>query len=276
MRKFTDNDKTYGPLTIGKTDWGAYRVVYSSGYDDDYPNERHNTLTVHLGKYFIGRLKLPYILRPFKKKTKYTFNPDTYFNRKGKDWYYSIYNREYGFSLSDGHLMVYYGPQTTSSNFSYSFSYLVPWLNYRLTKHHLLDDKGLVFWENLRLEDNNSYNYELLDKISICPKHTFMLEDYDGTEVLCKVYSDYKEFKLGTGNFKWVSKLTKPLKVRTLHMEFDKGIGRRKETWKGGCLSTSVIIHDCETKEDAFVRYCIDNNLTISEVLDPTVDLREV
>src|SRR3546814_14519349 len=49
----------------------------------------------------------------------------------GRDWYWDISRREYGFTLSDGHLSVPLGRQTMDSSTEQRWGCFLPWTQWR-------------------------------------------------------------------------------------------------------------------------------------------------
>lgn len=261
--RLTDDDKNYGPLTIGKSNWNAWRLVYTAYQNEDYDNKVVNTITLHLGKFFIARLKLPPIVKPYQLKVYATSWDAATIEQMGRNYYYEYFNKEYGISYSDNFLQVFYGTQRNGSYHDQvperTLSWFLPWNEYRMTRHELYDANNVLFWKDERLDNkkiDKSVIFNHYQAKSNCSSIDFLIEDYDGEQVVLKTYLEIREWKRGDGWFKWMSLFRKGIVKRSLELEFSQGVGRGKEDWKGGMIGHSVELLDGETRLDAIKRYC--------------------
>lgn len=263
LNRLTDNDKNYGPLTIGKSVWNAWRLVYTAYQNEDYDNKVVNTLTLHLGKFFIARLKLPSFIKPYQLKVYATSWDAATIERMGRNYYYEHFKKEYGISYNDNFLQVFYGTQRDGSYHDQvpekQSSWFLPWNEYRMVRHELYDANHALFWQDECLLDktiDKSLIFDHYEAKSKCSSIDFLIEDYDGEQVVLKTYLEIREWKRGGGLFKWVSWFRKGIFKRSLELEFSQGVGRGKENWKGGMIGHSVELLDGESRLDAIKRYC--------------------
>ena len=69
-----------------------------------------------------------------------------------------------------------------------------------------------------------------------------------------------REWRFGTGYFKWMS-LFRPAKIsRSLKLDFSDEVGPEKGSWKGGTVGHSIDMLPGELHEEAFRRYCSEDH----------------
>lgn len=176
----------------------------------------------------------------------------------GRYGYTETFERAYGFTYSDRALHVYYGKQTMEWPGSKSKCYFLPWLEWRHVRHSLLNLDGSLwaeathqkFGSHARLQDTQ-------------PSVSFQFADYDGEVITAKCRIEEREWRAGTGWFKWLSLFRKPKVSRSLDLAFSSEVGRRKGSWKGGTVGHSTEIAPGEAPITAFARYCAEHELTI-------------
>src|SRR4051794_27287548 len=103
--RWGDNDRYLGPFTWSHSkDYPHWAVVLKSRGEEESGtcslriSLRNTTLII----------ALPDIVRPWREKVYPKWDAETV-KRLGRDWYWNVDPREYGFSLNDGHLSIYYG-----------------------------------------------------------------------------------------------------------------------------------------------------------------------
>lgn len=254
MSRLTDHDRDYGPLTIGRSDWNAIRIAYSSGDNE----ETYNSLTVHLGKWFIARLKLPRIIRPFKEKVMVPSWDAATVTRMGRDFYYNYFCREYGFCSVEQTTIVHYGVNNKTGGSdvaSQSRFFNHPWSQTEVVVHELYDANDKLHWEAKPNSKETHYkkSYEAGNDIS---KISYLVEDYDGFQVIAETYRSLMIWETGVGWCKFVRLFTKPFIKNCLEIQFTQEVGPSKGSWKGGLIGTSIAIEKGETRDEAFLRYC--------------------
>lgn len=65
-----------------------------------------------------------------------------------------------------------------------------------------------------------------------------------------------REWKFGTGWFRWLSWFRKPKVSRSLDIRFSEEVGKDKGSWKGGKVGHGIDMLPGELHEAAFRRYC--------------------
>jgi len=253
MTRLTDNDRRFGPLTWGLSGWRPWRVVFSTGGgDEDHPR---NHLTVY-GFGHVARLDLPTRLKPWRQ---WVHTGHYKWAKSPSDGYWDVHSREYGFSLNDGHLSVYLGAQTGDSTTTQMWSSFLPWTQWRHIRRSFFDAKGAHYWTEwdrpraFALRDDWRAQQEMA---KACPAVVFDFDDFDGQRIQATTRIEEREWRLGTGWFRWLSLFRKPRVRRSLDLDFSCQVGTEKGSWKGGILGTGIEMLPGELHEEAFRRYC--------------------
>jgi hypothetical protein len=256
VSRLTNDDRHFGPITYGRTSWNPIRLVWSSGGDGDC-DKTENSLTAY-GFGWVCRLRLPNVLQPYRiKHMAKTWDAATV-ARLGRDWYYETFPREYGFSLSDGFLQLFLGPQTHDSISTKDWCIHLPWTQWRYVRKSLYDPDGTHFWtewSRQRAKGIDGYA-EQRDAKGRVPKVKFTFLDFDRELITVTAHIEEMEWRYGD---KWCSFLSlfRPARVRRyLSLEFDKEVGPEKGSWKGGTLGHSIEMLPGESCESAVRRYC--------------------
>ncbi|MCE4223366.1 hypothetical protein HCU64_06350 [Methylobacterium sp. C25] len=285
--RWSDNDRYLGPFTYAR-DGRGYRplaVVLSSRGDDD-EESGHCTLRISgFGHTLIAIV--PPVVRPWRRwvdlSKRQFYRADGKPEPKRPDaGYWDVHARRYGFSLDgagdmggSAFLQVFLGPQTHDSSTTRSWSKFLPWTEWRHVRRSLYDLEGRHFWSegeyqpsrkasrDERLDGSRRRMDAARDAEAACPSFTFAFADFDGEHLTARTHIEEREWRLGTGCFRWLSLFRKPLIIRRLDITFSGETGRRKGSWKGGTLATNgPIMEPGETHEATFRRYCTENRMT--------------
>lgn len=248
MSRLTSNDRKFWFITYAKSSWNPIRLVWSSGGGDD--EEIGNTLTGYAFGW-VARAPVPNVVRPFKiKHSAKTWGAETV-ARMGRDWYYEVFPREYGFSLNDGFLQLFLGAQTHDSVTTQLWCAHLPWTQWRFVRRSWYGIDGKHFWTE------GSEKWEERQRMrEAVPKVAFEFSDYDGKTIIATTSIEEFEWKFGEGWFKWLSVFRKPKIRRSLNLEFSEEVGPEKGSWKGGTVGHSIAMLPDELHESAFRRYC--------------------
>lgn len=254
MARLTDNDRHLGRfITYARSGWNPLRLVYSSGGGTD--GDPFNHVTAYAFGWVV-RVKMPRLLRPWRQWVatghyEWARSPDA--------GYWDEEPREYGFSLHEGFLQVFLGAQTHDSTTTQSWSAHLPWTQWRFHRFSLYDIDGTEFWTQFdkpaKLGQPRDF-YVQQEKTEKVDKAVFLVDDYDGERLTVTTHIEEREWKFGTGWFKWLSLFRKPMVRRSLSINFDKECGPEKGSWKGGLMGTSIEMLPGELHEAAFRRYC--------------------
>lgn len=254
-RRYSGNDKHFWPFTFSidkDSGWSPWGVMLDSGSNHD---EEHTGchLSFYLGKYTL-HIELPALIRDFRiKHLAVSWDAET-IARLGRNYYYESFPREYGFRLTNkfSDLHLHYGPQTHSSDTSKSKVIFLPWMNWRFIRTSYY---GLNL-EHIRTIPDRTPYHEYSGFVDSLPTRNFRFLDFDGQELIASTKIEEREWRLGTGCFRWLSWFAKPKIHRSLNILFSDECGPEKGSWKGGTLGTGIDMLPGESHESAFKRYC--------------------
>lgn len=250
-RNWSDNQKqwwiflwSYDPKSI------QYGVVLDSG-EPEYPGchirfkIRHWTFLIELPSWVLRPVRLPIY--------------------EGSDTY-DFYPVEYGVTTFERSIHVSYGPITNDSSTSKTNVWFIPWRNWRFVRHTLYTPDHKHYITKFEVNRRTGYRmdwsaYEAL--LEGIPKVEFIFNDgYDGEEITASCYIEEREWRLGVRYMKFLSWFVKPKIRRSLDLSFDKEVGERKGSWKGGTVGTSCSIEPNEHPQIAFKRWCVEKGHT--------------
>lgn len=251
--RWGDNDRYFGPFTWSySSEYPHWAVVLKSCGDEDTDNKGCSLRISTRAATFI--IALPGIIRPWREKVYPKWDAETV-QRLGRDWYWNVDPRQYGFSLSDGHLSVYYGRTggaCMDSSIQQQWGCFLPWTQWRHVRHSLYDLAGGHFWTEPKGGGFEAYRAAKDE----CPIAKFAFEDFDGAHLVATTRIEEREWHFGTGWFKWLAWFCRPKIRRSLDIEFSDETGPEKGSWKGGTLGTGIDMLPGELHEAAFRRYC--------------------
>jgi hypothetical protein len=198
--------------------------------------------------------ELPQIIKPWRK----------WVDLSGKEWaryggYWDEHPREYGFTLSDGHLSVKFGAQTMDSSTTQDWGCFLPWTQWRHIRHSLYGLEGEHFWTEPKAGAAGKLGagWEAYRAAKdACPIVKFSFRDFDDQELIATTRIEEREWRFGTGWFKWLSLFRRPKIRRSLDLEFSGETGPEKGSWKGGTVGTGIDMFPGELHGSAFRRYC--------------------
>ena len=261
-RRWGDNDHYFGPFTFAfRERWRHFAVVLASG-GDEYPG-CYLRISAFGNTMIAG---LPRILKPHVSWVDLSNQEWAKPGPDGRKVYTQTDSREYGFILSDGHLSVKLGRQTHDSSTTQDWGCFLPWTQWRhvrrsfygLSGEHVatLPDSG----KSYRLDPGRWERERAIADAT--PTIAFEFDDFDGERIIATTKIEEREWRLGTGWFKWLSLFRRPKIGRSLDISFSKETGRRKGSWKGGTIGHSIEMLPNELHEAAFRRYCSKREMT--------------
>lgn len=255
-RRYSGNDRHFGPFTLSKHTNEGYQplgVMLDSGGREDRGDDGCNLKLHAIGYTLI--CELPQIIQPFRIKHIAESWDAATVERMGRNWYYETFQKEFGFTVSDGSLHVHYGPQTWDSRTTKSKVYFLPWKQWRHVRFSLYGSSGEHFWTQFERDRKSGFR-EQLDAENAAPKVRFAILDNDGQEIEATTHIEEREWRFGEGWFKWLSLFRRAKIRRSLSIAFSAEVGPEKGSWKGGLMGTSIEMLPGELHEDAFRRYC--------------------
>jgi hypothetical protein len=251
--RWSDNDRNFGPFTFswsGSKGYRPFAVVlksWGSGDNDACPASLRLSLV-----WFTFIIWLPPVLWPQRKKVyPASWDAETV-TRLGRDWYWDVETREYGFSYADGFLQINYGICPCDSSRDQTWSKHLPWTQWSHVRHSLYGLQGEHFWTEPKGAKWEAYR----EAKDACPHMKFAFEDHDGEQLVATTLIEEREWHFGTGWFKWLSWFCRPKIRRSLDLEFSGETGPEKGSWKGGTMGTGIDMLPDDLHEAAFRRYC--------------------
>lgn len=254
--RWSDDDRYFGPFTYARN--RRYRplaIVLGSGDGDDYPGCRLRISG--FGHTLI--IALPPIIKPWQRWVD-TSRHEWASERGG---YWDTGAREYGFTISNGHLSVGLGRVTNDSSTEQRWGCFLPWTQWRHVRHSLYDVDGEHYFDEpqgaWRLGGDWADIRAIVDG---CPSVTFAFDDFDGERITASTRIEEREWRFGTGWFKWLSLFRRRKIKRSLDISFAKETGPHKGSWKGGTTGHAIDMLPGEMHEAAFRRYCAEHQMT--------------
>jgi len=251
-RRWSDQNWHLWPFTLSYSEYKFAGMTLSSGAREGGKGDCY--ISVYAFGWWLA-CELPRIIPHYRERHVVQHGREDFIARMGRDWYDELFSREYGFSFSgEGSLHVYYGPQTHSSDTTKSRCIFLPWLSWRFIRHSHYDLKGNHFHtESERYRNSWEASFAIKDA---CPVVRFGIEDFDGQHIVATTRIEEREWRFGTGWFRWLSWFRAPNIRRTLNIEFSSETGKEKGSWKGGTMGTGIEMLPGELHEAAFKRYC--------------------
>lgn len=251
MIRWSDKDTAFGPFTLSRRDY--HRIGFVIKSEDDENSPAYGRL--HLGTTTILWPMPGWLIKPYREKVAARYWDAGTIERLGRDWYWDVNEREYGFAFIEGALHVSFGRQTQDSRTDCSRCFFLPWKEWRHVRHSFYDMDGDLF---CHVSANCK---EREQQETACPVLRFRFADFDGEEIVATTRIEEREWMLGTGWFKWLSLIRKPRIKRFLDLSFSSEVGKRKGAWKGGTIGHSIEMLSGELHEAAFCRYCRQEGL---------------
>lgn len=244
--------------------WNWYAGITSAG-DDDYNRSNCYLRFTGFGRSLL--ITVPHVIKPHCRRVQPAGWDDATVKRLGRDYYDVLTPREYSVGLFDGsHLSIYYGIHSNDSRTEQQWGYFLPWTQWRHVRHDLYDLEGKLFCEmpeRHRMMDVWAWRKALENA---CPTAVFEFNDFDGELIRATCRIEEREWRAGTGWFKWLSLFRKHRVSRSLDIAFSSEVGgdrpERKGSWKGGTMGHSIEMLPGELHEAAFQRYCAEHNMT--------------
>lgn len=266
--RWGDNDHYFGPFTWHPGDYIRYGVILQSQGE-----ESPSYLRLHFWRWTLCITTPNWLCRPHKEKRYPQWDEDTV-KRLGRNWYWEIYQRAYGFQLSKSgdvgnsdFLQLYYGRAGGSmmdSSIEQRWSCFLPWTQWRHVRRSFYGLQGEIVATAPRtvsyaLDGGKTYEAERQME-DATPTASFAIKDHDGEELTATTRIEEREWWAGVGYFKWLAWFRKSKIHRSLDIRFSGETGPEKGSWKGGTIGTSIEMLPGELHEAAFRRYCEEDH----------------
>jgi hypothetical protein len=266
MRRWSDNDHIWGPFLFAYS--RTYRPIaieLQSADDEDWGDgQRSSSLRFSaFGCTLI--ITLPAIVKPHMEKVYPTSWDQETVHRLGRNWYWNIDRRSFGFSYSDGFLQVFRGRRTHDSSTDRSWGCFLPWTQWRHVRHSMYDTFGHHFWTRDAaragqvdvLGSARAWSDDWQAAKAAVPKQHFRVRDlHDGEELTATCFIEEREWRFGEGYFKWLSWFRRRKIERTIDIAYSTEVGKRKGSWKGGTIGCGAKMERYDTILSAFLRHC--------------------
>lgn len=261
QRRYSGNDRHFGPFTLSRhndQNWRPLGIMLDSGGDHEYSRNKGCNLKLH-GFGYTLIVELPRLLKDHvTRHTAESWDAATV-ERMGRNWYEEVFPCEYGFTISDDTVHLHFGPQTHDSTTTKNKVLWIPWKNWRFIRHSWYGPTGEhieTLWETSdRTVRAAQWEWRREFEATLA-KTRFQIEEYDGTRIFVDTHIEEREWRLGTGMFRWLSWFVRPKVRRVLDIRFNKEVGPGKGSWKGGLIGTSIDMLPGELHEAAMRRYC--------------------
>lgn len=257
MSRMTNNDKNWGPFTLGR--WTkTFCIEFSTGDKEDGPMQNQ---LIFIGFGWGLRIKLPNLIQCARKRVQAGWDAATV-KRLGRDYYFNTWDRRFGVTLSDmgngyDFLQLKYGRETHDSSTTKSWCKHLPWMQWDHVRHSIYTPDGTHFYTEPYWKDRRKakakHTFEVKEE---CPACHFGFEDYDGEMIVATCHIEEREWRKGSGWFRWLKYFNKPKIHRVLDLQFSAEVGTEKGSWKGGTIGHSCEMVAGDTPETAFRRYC--------------------
>lgn len=259
--RWSDNDRNFGPFTYSR-DRKGYRplaLILRSG-NDEYPGASLRFSA--FGHTLISSVPR-WVVKPHVERVTARYWDAEMIEHVGRDWYEEIEPREYGFTCSDGYLSVAFGRVTHDSSTEQRWGCFLPWTQWRHVRRSLYGLDGEHFWTEPARPKDRLPDWDANKAAEdACPVVAVEFLDFDGEPLTARLRIEEREWRFGTGKFKWLSVFRRPKIQRSLSIEFSGETGSRKGSWKGGTIGTSITMVPGELHDAAFRRYCGENRMT--------------
>ncbi len=250
-RRWSDDNKHFWPFTFSRDCYSKFGFMLDSGASDGGPGDCH--IRIYLFRWTII-CELPRIVRDYVERRQAVGWSREDIARIGRDWYENRHPREYGLYYADKNIFVHFGAQTHDSSTDQNKVISIPWLDQRFIRRSFYNLRGEHFSTE---RESERAAWEATNAVkTACPKALFEFEDFDGQKIVATTHIEEREWRHGTGWFKWLSLFRRPLISRTLELEFSAEVGPEKGSWKGGTVGHSIEMLPGELHEAAFKRYC--------------------
>lgn len=154
---------------------------------------------------------------------------------------------KWGIAIHSSHFWLYKGGKGNMNGGSKWWAWELPFFSKIHVKHLVDTTDGMV--DEKELEGKNPYVY-YADNPRVNKYHYLYTDSYDGQKIDCEYWQEYREWRP-----KWLT-WTKLFATKRdyIEIEFKKEVGKKKGSWKGGCVGCSYNMLPWETPLDTIQR----------------------
>jgi hypothetical protein len=258
--RWSDDDRNWGPFTWAYSPTYAHVAMVLKADVHEDGDCGTASLRITLGRYTLI-VSLPQIIKPHLRRVYPEWDQATV-ARLGRNYYDLASERAYGASYSEGFLQVYRGLRTHDSSTDRTWGYFLPWTQWRQVAHRIYNADGSLVADVVPAEAKLGSRWHEVwrDIKDRATKAHFAIIDFDGERIEVETYAEEREWRLGTGWFRWLGYIAPVKRRRSLDMSFKKEVGPEKGSWKGGMMGTGIEMLPGETHEQAFRRFCYEEH----------------
>lgn len=223
----------------------------------DNNSQKFNTINIGFWKHTII-IRVPEFIKPKLKYVDTTYL--THLANKTTGYYESI-GKNYGFAFYNDSLHIHYGIQpgvwggADKENSNHTKVFFNGWADTRRIRYEFFNPDWTHF-AHAPDKINGALDFDAIRKCEAdVPKVLIRFNDFDGEEITATCHLYEMEWEYGKGLFKWVKYFRKNIVVRRVELSFDKEVGEKKGSWKGGTLGHSCDVNPGEGLFAAFSRY---------------------
>lgn len=267
LGRLGENDKHWGNWTVSKSskrldgkkpEFFIYANIESNTREsgvEELPlgQVTRTSITFHWSAFGSIRYVLPWVLvKPRLTKVVPKSWTEKDIERLGRNWYYNVSERRYGFNMTRTGIQISLG-STPFSNMGKTYLFDYPW-----TIDH---------YETI------SYNADTGMPSLFIPKFTsvrgtvtcanYLIQDYDGEYLVVSCFKQEARYYRCKGILKPFRYLLPKKSYWRSDFWFSKETGAEKGSWKGGTIGSSIPSNKNEAIEDSLKRYCEERKINV-------------
>ena len=242
----------------------------ANNYEEDERNKGTCLMNLHFWKWNVY-LQIPQLFKPREKWVDLSQHEWATVGRDGRKGYTEQIRKDYGFSFLEDSIHIHYGIQPGSwsrgdpENSDHTKVFWYPW-QLEHVRHEILDlQQNIVYtnkeWDELvrpmyDIKDYKKAFYHIPD--TRCTAFFKFYDKFNDCTVEARCHIEEREWHRGlwrwaraiTRNFKWGRHIQ-----RTLSVDFNEEVGKRKGSWKGGTTGCSMRLLPGETTDAVIKRF---------------------
>lgn len=190
-------------------------------------------------------------------------------NSYSNEYYDRICPRNYYITTCDDSFLIYYGIQDEKGfGQSQCKVFDIPWKRMHFAKWSLYHGDGslagIIYNDFSCFKKRAKWDFGAKEiiKQSIKPVK-IEFKDYDGEDNIVTCYLEERVWTHGSGIMCWLQYFKKDFVKREVDITYNKEVGTKKNSWKGGIVGTSCKIAPNESILSAFLKYSKEQNMSM-------------